>query len=556
MLLELTVENLLIVAQARLEPGEGLTVITGETGAGKSLLLDALDLLLGKRADSSLVGPAADQLCVSGVFLATPELRQWLVSALGLSSDSEDTIIIRRRVWREGRSQAWLNDSPVSVRILRQIGERLVEIRSQNEQLQLGHISHQLEMLDAFAGLGKARDAYAQAHQEVLRLQRALAEVTSGAKDSQRELEFIRYQLTEFDEIAPQPGEMSQVEERLGFLSSIQEWQALCAEVVSTLTDGEAAMVAPLARFARRLELAPDENLRQSGVGCRQAQELLADVSRECARVLDNLEADPQEIERLDTRLGLLTDLQRKHGGSEEHLFHAWEHLRQREEELAGLDEREQALRSALPAANEQRLQAGERLAQLRRKGAKKLAAAAASPLADLGMPRATLSLHETALAEPQAQGICHQELYIQTNPGLPAGPLSRVPSGGETSRLSLALSVALNEGSLTRESSACVLVYDEIDAGVGARMGAAIADQLLALGQGRSVIAISHTPQMAARAQQHYTVSKRQGDDSTLVEVNKLSPQQRLQEVAEMLGGGSAALNQARVLLGDTPHE
>ena len=233
-------------------------------------------------------------------------------------------------------------------------------------------------------------------------------------------------------------------------------------------------------------------------------------------------------------------------------LFAAWTELSDRVAQIEGADERREQLQELIAEAREKRTRLGEELAAKRGTAAKKLAREAAGELTQLGMPKARLSLESRSIAGPTADDYLGQELYLQTNPGLPAGPLGKVPSGGEASRLSLALTIALGGGSQSEPSSFVpVMVFDEIDAGVGGRLGAVLADKLHHLSAGRSVLAISHTPQMAARAMNHYHVAKKQGQRTTTVAVNRLDGAKRVHEIAEMFGGGHEALKQAEVLLG-----
>lgn len=558
MLLELLVENVLIVRSARIEPGLGLTVITGETGAGKSLLLDALDLLMGRRADADLVGPNGDFLTVVAVFVPPPTVCAELAERHGLSSE-DGQYIVRRRVSRQGRSQAWVNDVAISVKALREISGLLVELRSQNDQLHLADPRCQLELLDRYGGIDQLANAYALSHQRLRDLESSLTAIQSGAHDSLRELEFARFQLQEIESLQPQRGEWQQLEQRLALLSSAQEWRTLCAEVAHVLGESEEPVVAVVGRFARQLSAAPDERLRQAGEACIQAQDALAEASRLCADGADSLSVDPAELTRIEERIGQFVDLFRKHGGDEDRLFAVWEELSERIEALQGLDQQRESLAQEIAQQRAEWRRLGTELAARRREAAVRLGKRVAKELSQLGMAKALLTFHDIEGSAATAQAFIRQEFHIQTNPGMPAGPLGKVPSGGETSRLSLAFTIALTDAGPAiaeggGETGVSVLIFDEIDAGVGGRLGGIIASKLSQLAIDKTVIAISHTPQMAAQAQRHYQVIKDQGQQETVVSVEALQGDQRLKEIAEMLGGGHAALNQARVLLGGTP--
>ena len=314
MLLELRVDNLLIVSSVCLEMGQGLTVITGETGAGKSLLLDALDLLLGRRADPDLVGPKSEALTVTAVFALTEKHLQVIADNHGIPVEDSE-LIIRRRVQRAfGRSQAWINDTPVSLRALREIAAGLVELRSQNEQLQLADPKFQLRLLDRFGGLDQYARNYGQSHQHVLDLEKELEELETGGADSLRELEFARFQLQEIEALQPLENEWQSLEEELELLSGAQEWRVLSAGAVQLLSESDQALIPEVARLARQLLSAPHDDLKEAGQACVDAQEALAEVSRVCSQMADSLQADPKRLATVESRMAAFLDVMRKHG--------------------------------------------------------------------------------------------------------------------------------------------------------------------------------------------------------------------------------------------------
>ncbi len=544
MLTELLVQNLVIVAQARLAPGAGLTVISGETGAGKSLLLDALDLLRGGRAQAKLVGPRADHAQVTAAFQVEPAIAAAAEASCAIPAQ-DGQYILRRRLAASGRSQAWINDVPVTLAALGALAEILVEIRAQHEAQRLGDPARQLALLDAYAGLDGQAAAYRADHQRCLALARDLAALENGGRDSIRELDFLRFQAAEFQALSPRAGELAELERRVKQLSGSEEWRTRAASAAALLGDGERAVDRVLARLARQLGEAPDERLAEAGRACASAGELVRDAAAACADAAERLQGDPVELARVQERLDAWYGLQRKHGDGEAALLAAWAAVDERIRALEGLDGRRDALRAELGTAQAERARRGATLAKARAKGFAKLAARLVAELDGLGMPKARLVLGETALPEPGPLGTVGQEFLVATNPGLPPGRLGAVVSGGEAARLSLAFAVVLAAQELTP-----VLVFDEVDSGVGGRLGAAIGARLAALGRGRTVLAVTHTPQVAAAAHRHYAVRKRQGIDETTVEVDELSAERRLAELAEMLGGGSAALGQAQALV------
>ncbi len=544
MLTELMVQNLVIVERAKLRPEAGLTVISGETGAGKSLLLDALEMLMGGRAQARLVGPRGDSASVSAVFQVDAAIAAEVAAACGVPDDQRQ-FILRRRISATGRSQGWINDVPVTVAALQAAAQVLVEIRAQHEAQRLGDPAHQRALLDAYAGLGATAADYRAKHERCLALERELAELDHGSRDSLKELEFLRFQSREFTALAPRPGELAELEQRVALLSDVAHWREQAERAADALGEGDRSVVRILGQFARTLSEAPDERLAAAGRGCSQALELVRDAAAACADAAERLVGDPAELQRVQERHTAWYDLMRKHGDGEEALLAAWRAIDERIGQLEGLDERRAKLVREQDEARGDRQTLGDRLAKARAKAFVKLAAAVTAELAELGMPKAKLSLAQEPLAEPSAEGTVRQEFLVSTNPGLPAGRLGAVVSGGEGARLSLALAVVLAEHDRTP-----VLVFDEVDSGVGGRLGAAIGDKLARLAGGRTVLAVTHTPQVAAAAHRHYAVRKLQGDDETMVDVDELTDQRRLTELADMLGGGAAALGQAKAMM------
>lgn len=545
MLRELTVSNLVIVERAQLQPGAGLTAITGETGAGKSLLLDALDLVAGGRASAELVGPRGDACDVAADF-AVDARRSALIEAASGIAASEGAFILRRRIRSDGRSQAWINDTPVTVGALRAAAALLVEIHAQDRARRLADPAEQLAALDAHGGLDEQAGRYAQAHRAVLDLETESRQLAEGDRGSARELEFLRFQRREFDALDPKPGEFAELEARHKLLSEAESWRGLCDEAAAALADDERAAARIAGRLARRLNEAPSPALREAGAQLSAAAEMLQGAAAACAAAAESLSADPGELAKVGARLDAYHELMRKHGSDETALLAALAQIDSRIAELDGIDERRAACAERLAAATAERDRLGAALAEARRRAFAPLAKDIHRHLADLGMPKAKVELHEQS-GQPSALGTVAMQLHVRTNPGMPGGPLAEVASGGETSRLLLALAAAL-----AGKSGTPLVVFDEVDSGVGGRLGAAIGGKLARLAAARSVVAVTHTPQVAAAAAQHYVVRKRQAAARTSVEVQLVADTARIGELAEMLGGGAPAAAQAKALLAE----
>ena len=544
MLVELALNNLLIVDQAKLQPGQGLCAITGETGAGKSLLLDALALVAGARGDAGLVGPTADHCLVTAVIQVDSERAAAVEAVCGVAIDrAESQVILRRRISANGRSQAWINDVPVTVAALRQAADLLIAIHAQHEPLRLAEPARQVAVLDAYGGHDTA--AYGAAQARWIAASNDQRELAEGGRGSVRELEFLRFQLQELDALGPRAGEVAELEARQRLLSEAGQWRDAAAEAAAVLGEGDRCVHRQLGRIAKRLTGAPDEGLHQVAEACRQAADLVADAAARASDAGERLADDPAELARISDRLDAWNALLRKHGPGEADLIAAHTSLAARAEALANLDEHLAKAAAEVVAARAECLRLGAELARARTTAFARLAAEVHQRLAKLGLAQARLSLTGSDTAEPTALGTVRQEFLVSTNPGFPAGPLGSVASGGESARLSLALAAAL-----ANQDGTPLLVFDEVDSGVGGRLAGAIGAALRELGAGRTVLCVTHAPHLAASAARQYVVRKEQGSDRTRTRVEEVYGDHRQAELAEMLGGGIEARRQAAALM------
>jgi len=547
MLAELTVQNLIIVERALLHPGEGLVVISGETGAGKSLLLDAIDLLSGARVRAGLVGRWGDAATVSAVFQVEAQ-RAARIAERTQVAIVDGQVILRRRITDNGRSQAWINDVPVTVATLRVAADLLIDLHAQHEPIRLADPAVQMELIDAFAGHQTLVFAYRAMHQRVLDATRELAAIEGGERESLKEQDYLAFQVAVFEQLLPKPGEFTQLEKRHALLSAAGAWRDHASHAAHVLVERDDAVVTVLGRLLRRLEGAPDPRLHAAHESLAQALEHLRDAGAHANEAAESITADPKQLAQVEERLDAWNDLLRKHGPTEDAMFAAWEAITTRLTTLAGLDQRRSVLVTEVATAGAERQVLGTQLADSRRAAFARLAVAVHALLAELGMPRATIALAEDEPltdAEPTQHGVVRQELRVCTNPGQRPGSLRDVASGGEASRLMLALSAAL-----AASDPIPLMVFDEVDSGVGGRLGSIIGAKLARLGQGRTVLVVTHTPQVAACGVRQYAVRKHQGVDQTLVEVREIASSERETEIADMLGGGAGAAVQARELL------
>jgi DNA repair protein RecN (Recombination protein N) len=547
-LLELRVENLLLIERAELRLAPGLNVLTGETGAGKTVLAHALDLLLGGRARPGIVRPGAAEAYVEGVF----ELPAALRGELGerLPADAEE-VVLARRVSAEGRTRAYLCGRSAAIGDLRDVAAALLSFYGQHEHRKLTLASSQLEVLDGFCGeehLAR-RSAFAALHARVRELEGTLASLRERAGARDRELDLLQFELAEIEAADPseaEKGELLAARERLRHLEALRA-AALGAAQAATSDDG-AGVTALLAAGGAGLDgvAGVDAALDALAERWRSLAYEADDLAGELLRYAEGLEGDPGALEATEERLAVLDRLERKHGGTIANVLAHAERCRQRRDELAGA---EVALEQAAAELGEARARLGAAAGELRgarARAAPRLAAAVRERLSELAMEGATF---EIALEErePGPVGADAIEFLIAPNPGVPAGPLREIASGGELSRVMLALMGVANDG------SDATLVFDEVDAGIGGHTARAVGAQLRALAEGRQVLCITHLPQIASLAARHFSIEKDTSADPARTTVRELRSGEVVAELVRMLGaeaGDVAARRHARELL------
>ena len=541
MLIELRVENLVIVRGAVLAPGLGLSVITGETGAGKSLLLDAIDLVSGARTRPDLIGPWGPSAVVTAAIQASPSRQASIESACGVAA-VDGQFILRRRIG--AKAQAWINDTPVTVAALRAAADLLIALHAQHEPIRLADPAVQLELLDAFGGFAQVAAAYREVHAACRAAEESLRGIEQGERSSVKELEFLSYQLREIEEFAPKSGELAELEIRHDWLSSADHWRATAARAADELHEGDQALATRAGKLLRRLEGAPDPRLQTAAEALCQAVEFLREAALAAGTAADAIVSDPQALLAIEERINRYQALIRKHGEGEAALLAAWVELAAKVADLSGLDQRRDQLRLDVSRLRSQRDGAGQDLAERRVRAFQGLAKEIHGHLGELAMPKARVDLAQSE-AEPTALGTVHQEFQVCTNPGSRAGSIRDIASGGEAARLMLAISAAL-----AAVDDVPVVIYDEVDAGIGGRLGAVVGGKLARMASDRTVLAVTHTPQLAAHGAHHFHVRKHQGDGETQVTVELMHGLKRRDELAEMLGGGLGAVVQADALL------
>ncbi len=555
MLRELRIENLLLIERAELRFGPGLNAITGETGAGKTILAHSLDLLMGGRPRSAVVRPGAAEAWVEGTFEIPPGLREDPeLAELAERLPPGDEIVLARRVSAAGRSGAFVAGRSASAADLRALGSRLLAFYGQHEHRKLTLAAAQAEILDRFAGPEHLllRGEYRAAHGALAALEREREELAALEGARERDADLLRFELDEIDEIAPEADEREALEaerERLRHAEALREAAGLALIAVAGGEEGGGASgLLAEAEGALGRSHGVDPALDALSERAAAARVELSDLGHELRAYAEGIEADPGRLEEVETRLEAIERLLRKHGGSVEAVLAHAEHCRA---ELAGLErrsERLEGLEGELGRTAKRRAELGERLTDGRGEAAPRLEQAVAAELGQLAMEGARLEVALTP--HPDGHGPSGREtveLMVATNPGMPIAPLGDAASGGELSRVMLALS-GLGPG-----GEVATLVFDEIDAGVGGQVARRVGERLQRLGEGRQVVCITHLAQVASLADSHFRVEKDAGGGASVARVEAVSGEAQLAEIVRMLGADErdqAAVGHARELL------
>lgn len=547
MLREVSVQNLALIEDVRVELRAGFCAWTGETGAGKSLLLGALGLLLGERGSADLIRTGADELRVTGRFeLTRAEQREAASQALQTAVE-EDDLILTRRLSRSGRSSALVNDVPVAVSTLRRIGEMLVDVHGQRESYSLLQPAYQLELLDAFGKLTDLRKKYLEKADKVRELRSQFKTLSDAKAARQRELALTRFEREDLDNAKLTPNELPTLVKERERLIHAQSLAQFTSGVATRLVDADGAVSEVIGRLIKEAHKwsSFDPKLAEVSARLNALRPEIDDLADTCRDLAERFESDPERLEEVEKRIGLLKKLQTRYGKTPDELLAYRDTLDEKEAELQEQEDNLAGIDGRLRAAYAEMKEAAQVLSKGRSKVAKKLAADAQKHLADLGMPKAKLdaaieliTLPDDPMAgEIPAFGIDQLELILMANPGEPARPLRKVASGGELSRTMLALKTVLAAHDPVRT----LVVFDEIDSNVGGRLGDMLGQKLAALGQSHQVLCVTHLPQVACYAQYQWTIRKESTAKRTATTITPLqTDESRVEELAIMLRGES----------------
>jgi DNA repair protein RecN (Recombination protein N) len=536
MLRNLDIRDMLIIDRLDLAFQPGLNVLTGETGAGKSILLDALGFVLGWRGRAELVRAGAAQGEVTAVFEIAPDHpAREVLSGAGLPVDDE--VILRRINTREGRKTAWINDRRASGEVLRALSETLVELHGQQDDRGLLDPRGHRRLLDEFGALGPMLDAVRAAWRARARARADLEKAEAALAEMRAEEDFLRHAVAELDKLAPEPGEEATLDIRRRAMQGAERIREDVARAHTALSaEGAEGLMGDAARWLEGAagQAGEDAAARLDAALAALGRALveLGEAQQEIEECAARLDFNPLELEAVEERLFAIRALARKHAVLPDDLGGFAEDLRQR---LASLDDGARnlgALKAAVTAADDTYAAAAAALTQARGAAAARLDAAMAGELAPLRLERAVFATRVTPAA-PGPEGADDVVFEVATNPGAPAGPLNRIASGGELSRFLLALKVCL-----TRNASGLTLIFDEIDRGVGGATADAVGRRLAALAGATQVLVVTHSPQVAARGSFHWRVEKAVADGQTLSRVVPLGAEARVDEIARMLAG------------------
>jgi DNA repair protein RecN (Recombination protein N) len=554
-LLELRVENLLLIERAELALAPGLNVLTGETGAGKTVLAHALDLLLGGRARAGIVRPGAGEAYVEGVF----ELPEALRGELGerLPADAEE-VVLARRVSTEGRTRAYVCGRSAAVGDLREVAAALLSFYGQHEHRKLMLASAQLEMLDGFCGVEhlERRAVFGATYARVRELERALEELRERAGARERELDLLAFELAEIEAADPSEDEEAGLLAARGRMRHLEALRAAALGAAQAATPDEGqGVVALLAGGGAALDGVGgvDAALDALAERWRALAYEAGDLAGELLRYAEGLEGDPAALEAAEERLAVLDRLKRKHGGTIADVLAHAERCRERRNELEGAEVALERGSVELAEARAELERAAAELRAARAETAPLLAGAVRERLAELAMEGASfdIALEER---EPGPSGADTVEFLIAPNPGVPAAPLREIASGGELSRVMLALlGVAHGDRASDAGSADATLVFDEVDAGIGGHTARAVGAQLLALAEGRQILCITHLPQIASLAARHFCIEKDTDAEPARTTVRELRSGEVVAELVRMLGADAddaGARRHARELL------
>ena len=544
----LRIKNLALVEELEWQMGPGFVAITGETGAGKSIIIGALQLLLGERADKSLIRTGADLCTVEAVFSGNDlqKLNQPLADA-GIEPCQQD-LILKRTLSSAGTNRQFINGSPTTLSVLKNLGDDLVDLHGPHDHQSLLSPETQLRLLDSFARSEQQLDEYRNHYRLLQALLAEHVALNTAETAREQELDLLRHQVAEIESAKLLADEEQEIEKRYKLASNSKRLIELANAIANKLSESDDSVLSQLAetqRLLRELEKI-DSSIAQFSSAHASAVVELSEIARTLSAYAGKLDLDPEQLAALEQRVSLFETLKRKYGASVAEVISFGERAAERMRKIEGRDAELDRLAGQIKKVRTQMNRSGEALSKSRRNAAPKLSENIRRNLRDLGFRQSEFEAKLTALAEPRPNGFDSVELHFSPNPGEPLNPLRASASSGEISRLMLAIKSAL-----AAHDAIPLLVFDEIDTNVGGEIATAVGTKMQALGRDHQVICITHLPQVAATASSHFVVTKDVTRGRTFSNLHEVTGKTRQEEIARMLGGkGDSALKLAASLL------
>ena len=539
MLIELRVENYAVIDSLAVEFAPGLNLLTGETGAGKSILIDALALLLGNKASSEAIRHGAEKAVISGVFQAEGRALAGILEENGIDAD-EEQIIVRREITTSGKGRVFINNQPATVALLKQIAPYLASIHAQHETILAFDAEARLTLLDRYAVI--RLEELEQRFQEWSAVQHRLSEMERDEQDRLRMVDLWSFQKKEIDSAHLQPGEDQKLESEKRVLANAERLHSGAMASYDLLYDSESSAVANVSLAKKHIEeLARfDDRFRDLLPVLQSAKAAIDDVSATLRDYAEAIDASPERLAQIEERLALLDRLKRKYGATADEVIAYAEDVTRKLNEIENRDEIVAGLKKQLSAAAEAYRVAAQAASKKRSGAAKELQKLVEAEINQLAM-KSQFRIELSGVDEPgnwTRSGFDSVSYMISTNPGEPLKPVEQIASGGELSRVMLALKAGIETSIKNRNSVQKTLVFDEVDTGIGGRAAEAVGKKLKSLARGNQVLCITHLPQIASFADHHYLIEKEEVAGRTRTGLRLLDPQQRTEEIARMLSG------------------
>ena len=567
MLQELRIRDFAIINELDLAMGPGLLTFTGETGAGKSIIIDAVELLIGGRAESTFVREGAEVAMLEATFVIESTVRQAIEELLRreelLDGQGAEQVLVSREIRLEGRNICRVNGRVVPLGVLRELGDHLVDVHGQSEHLSLLRVSQHLNLLDRYAEVGEPLAKYRQAYQQLTKVRSELERLQAREQDAAQRLDFLTFQIEEIETAKLTVGEDEELVAEQARLANAEKLSHLSEAAVATLEEGLRGEISASDLLGQAVdsieELAEvDPSLADMHDEAQALLEQASDLARRLRVYAEQVEYNPERLDEVEERLALIKNLKRKYGEDIEAVLEFAEEARQELDSITHAEEKIEDLTQREKELLEEIGRVGRQLSESRRQAAERLAEAVERQLADLQMSGARFKVQQEWEPDPTGapvgdqrvsfgpKGLDKIEFLVAPNPGEGLKPLVKIASGGETSRLMLALKSVLASADETP-----TLIFDEIDQGIGGRVGAVVGQKLWRLAQSHQVLCITHLPQLASFGDQQYKVDKRVRDSRTETAVNRLDQEERVLELAIMLGGETDTnLSSAQALL------